>query len=766
MSGTPSIVPPRGPIAGGDSAFAPFDEPRPYSAVEDHRRFNSPLFSLLGFIAFSVIAGLVVTLGITPGLAVLQITTANSNGIFESLPSYIDVGRLPQRNRIYGNGPDGPIQIATVYDQNREEASWSDVSPFLKTAAVDGEDKDYYEHGGVDLPSLVRAALSNANAGSIQSGASTIAMQVVRNVEVQRALELKTKAKQQAAYKAATSDTVARKLREMKLAIGLEKTYTKKQILLAYLNIANFGNANYGVEAAAQAYFSTTAADLTPAEAASLVATVQSPSARSLGSAKGYKANESRRNFILRQMYDDNDLSKAQLDVALKTKVNASYLHPSVVADSCLQTAVDYRWMCDYVVQDVPNITALGATRAKRLANWKLGGYDVYTTLNMRMQAVATNTLHAYVPNSESAFQLGGAVSTVQPGTGDILVMAENKDFNDTLKGGGRTTTAVNFNADEDHGGAIGFQPGSSYKLFTLVDWLENGKGLNSVFNASVRSIAMNRFTGCEGPLGGPPYKFMNDENEQGSTTIMHATARSINSVFLQMAASLNLCSITKVAVSLGVHNADGSPLSALPSCVIGGCNNTIAPLTMAAAYAAIADHGVFCSPVAVAKIVNARGKDIGGEQANCHQAIPADIANTAVHALVGVMTGGGTGVSANPDDGTPFMGKTGTTNNSLQTWTVAASPKAATAVWIGNIAGSQQLRRISVGGIQAALLRHVVFRTVMTYEDSLLGRGGSFPPPDPALLGASPTAHFSAPAPPPSTKKKPGPTPAPVPTP
>lgn len=719
--------------------------------------------SLIGFLAFSIIAGLVIGLGIMPGIAILQVSTATSSSIFTILPSYIDVGRLPERNNIYAKGPHGPIQIATVYDQNREEASWAEVSPFLKSAAIDGEDKDFYSHGGVDVPSLARAALSNANAGSIQSGASTIAMQVVRNVEVQRALQLKTTAQQQTAYKAATSDTLARKLREMKLAIGLEKTYTKKQILLAYLNIANFGHANYGVEAAAQAYFSTTAADLTPAEAASLIAIVQSPSARNLGTPKDFPANEQRRDFILQQMYADHDISKTQLAIALKTKVNAAYVHPSLVADSCLQAKVAYRWMCDYVVHDVPNLTMLGSTKAERLENWKLGGYDVYTTMNTRMQERATSVLHSFVPKNETAFQLGGAVSTVQPGTGDILVMAENKDFNDTLKGGGRGTTAVNFNSDENHGGAIGFQPGSSYKLYTLLDWLEKGKGLNSTFNASVRSIPMNRFTGCDGTLGGPAYKFMNDENEKGSTTVMHATARSINAVFLQMAADLNLCDITKVAVSLGIHNANGSPLSALPSCVIGGCNNTIAPLTNAAAYAAIADRGIFCSPVAVKDIVSSSGQDLGGEKAHCHQAIPAKIANTAAVALEGVMTGGGTGVSANPGDGTAFLGKTGTTNNSLQTWTVAASKKASTAVWIGNIAGSQPLRGIAVKGIQAALLRHVVFRAVMSFEDRLLGRGGQFPPPDPALLGSSPTGKFSAPPGPP---KHHGPSPTPKPTP
>jgi membrane peptidoglycan carboxypeptidase len=750
--------------ADGDSVFAPFDAPPATGSIQDQGRFTGVPTAIFGFIAFSVIAGLVVALAITPGLAVLQIGTAASTSLFTSLPSYIDVGRLPQRNRIFANSPTGPVQIATVYNQNRQEASWSQVSPYLKAAAIDGEDKDFYQHGGVDVPSLVRAAVSNANAGSIQSGASTIAMQVVRNVQVQQSLQLKTAAEQQAAYKAATSDTLSRKLKEMKLAIGLEKTYSKKEILLAYLNIANFGHANYGVEAAAQAYFSTTAASLTPAQAASIIAIVQSPSARNLGTPSDYAANEVRRNFILRQMHDDGDITAAQLKTALATKVDASFVHTSIVSDSCLQAPVDFRWMCDYVVHDVPDITAFGSTKAQRLANWKLGGYDVYTTLNTAMQTVATNTLHSYVPKTETQFQLGGAVSTVQPGTGDILVMAENKDFNDTLAGGGRGTTAVNYNTDEDKGGAVGFQPGSSYKLFTLLAWLEAGKGLNSVFNASVRSIAMSRFTDSCGSNGGPPYTFTNDENEQGPTTILHATAQSINSVFLQMAATLDLCTIKNLAVSLGVHNANGSPLSTYPSCVIGGCNNTIAPLTMAAAYAAIADKGIYCSPVAVAKIIGPSGRNLGGEKANCHQAIPARIANTAATALQGVMGPFGTGATANPNDGTPFLGKTGTTNNSLQTWIVSSSTKAATAVWIGNIAGSQPLRAVYVGGIQAALLRHIVFKTIMRYVDSRLGRGAAFPPPDPSLMGSSPTGYFAPPVAPPK-KKAPAPpsTPPPV---
>jgi membrane peptidoglycan carboxypeptidase len=209
--------------------------------------------------------------------------------------------------------------------------------------------------------------------------------------------------------------------------------------------------------------------------------------------------------------------------------------------------------------------------------------------------------------------------------------------------------------------------------------------------------------------------------------------------------------------------------LSDLPSCVIGGCSNTIAPLTLAAAYAAIAAQGMYCSPVGVEKLVGPAGNNLGAQSSDCHQAVPANIANTAAKALQGVMSGGGTGIAANPNDGTPFIGKTGTTNDSNQTWVVASSTKAATAVWVGNISGSQPLRSISVAGSQAAQLRHRVFRAVMKVVDQAVGPAPPFAPADPALMTGG--RYFGSPlgaaaAPPPTPIAPPVPSPDPMPPP
>jgi membrane peptidoglycan carboxypeptidase len=241
----------------------------------------------------------------------------------------------------------------------------------------------------------------------------------------------------------------------------------------------------------------------------------------------------------------------------------------------------------------------------------------------------------------------------------------------------------------------------------------------------------------CGGPHGGK-FKFKNDSGEKGSYTVMRGTAGSVNSVFVQMASKVDQCQIKKLAESIGVHNASGAELETLPSCSIGGCKNNIAPVTAAAAYAAIANKGVFCSPIIVDKIIDRDGNVKPGQNANCGQsAVSPAVANTAAYAMAGVFTNG-TANASNPGDGTIYIGKTGTTDNAVHVWLVGSSTRVSTAVWVGNIKGKQSLRQIAVNGTQAALLRHVIFKPVAQAVDSFYP-GGSFPPPDPSLLKGNP---------------------------
>jgi membrane peptidoglycan carboxypeptidase len=585
--------------------------PAPKSSV------SSLFAAIFGTLGFSALAGVLATVMVAPAIAVTGITANNTIGIFESLPDYIQLNAGNQQNEIVAINKEGNyFHIATIFDQNREEVDLDQMSDYIKWAAIAGEDRRFEDHGGVDIPSVIRAAVgqvSSTDAG----GASTLTMQTVRNILVQQALngtnddgstpsDEAIKAKIQEAL----APTLDRKLKEMKLAIGLEKRYSKNEILQAYLNIAGFGGNTYGVQAASLQYFSKNASDLTLAESASLIAIVQYPNKRDLQSEDHYVENQKRRDVILNSMYAEGYITKAERDEALATPVDANFVKPTATNSGCLGATKYFAFPCDYVYNSVFELESLGGTPDERRAAFKKGGYTIVTSINPSLQIAATKIVQSAAPKNETRFQLGAAVTSVQVNTGRILVMTQNKDYNNTLDGGGKTTTAVNYSADLAHGGSVGFQPGSTYKPYVLLAFLDGGGGLMEAFNASKLEVNQAKFIdSCGGPWGGQ-FKYKNDSGEKGSYTVLRGTAGSVNSVFVQMASTVDQCQIKKLAESIGVHNASGAELATRPSCAIGGCENNIAPVTAAAAFAAIANEGVFCSPTIVDKIIDHRRQD------------------------------------------------------------------------------------------------------------------------------------------------------------
>jgi membrane peptidoglycan carboxypeptidase len=706
----------------------------------------SSLFgAVFGTIGFSALAGVLATVMVAPAIAMTGITANNTIGIFESLPDYIKLNAGHQQNEIVALDKNGDqYHLATIFDQNREEVELDEMSDYLKWAAIAGEDRRFKDHGGVDVPSVIRAAVGQAS-GSDAGGASTLTMQTVRNILVQEALNQTApdgSAVSEDVIKediqAALAPTFDRKLKEMKLAIGLEKRYSKDDILKAYLNIAGFGGNTYGVQAASLQYFSKNAADLTLAESASLLAIVQYPTTRDLQTPENYAANQARRDVILNAMYAEGYVTKAERDEALAIPVDENFVHPTPTSSGCLGATKYFAFVCDYAERSVSELESLGGSPEERRAAFKRGGYTLVTSINPYLQSSVTKIVQASAPKNETRFLLGAAVTSVQVNTGRILVMTQNKDYNNTLEGGGKTTTAVNFNADLAHGGSVGFQPGSTYKPYVLLAFLNSGGGLAEAFNASKLEVNQAVFKdSCGGPWGGK-FKYKNDSGEKGSWTVMRATASSVNSIFVQMASKVDQCEIKRLAESIGVHNASGAELATRPSCSIGGCENNIAPVTAAAAFAAIANQGVYCSPTIIDKVIDRDGNVLAGQPANCGQsAVSPSVANTAAYAMAGVFAGG-TANASNPNDGTTYIGKTGTTDNAIHVWLVGSSTKVSTAVWVGNIKGKQSLRQIAVNGTQAALLRHVIFRPTAQAIDAFYP-GGQFPPPDPTLLKGNP---------------------------
>jgi membrane peptidoglycan carboxypeptidase len=719
--------------------------------------------AIAGTLGFSAAAGVLVTVMVAPAIAVTGITANNTVGIFNSLPEYIQLDSGSQQNTIAVRNPDQPddtqpdayIDIATIYKQNREEVTLDEISDYLECAAIAGEDRRFYDHGGVDAPSLVRAAIGQVTGDDGAGGASTLTMQTVRNILQQDALNDPTLSEQarKEAIAAALDPTLDRKIKEMKLAIGLEKAYTKDEILAGYLNIAGFGGNTYGVQAAAHEYFNKSAADVTIAEAASLIAIVQYPNLRDLSDPEHFPANQERRDVVLTAMASYGCITKAERDEAIAIPVDEEFIDPQSASVGCRNaSSVIYGFVCDYAQRAVLDLESLGSNVTERQAAWDRGGYRVVVTIDPRLQQASYDHVNAWAPANETRFLLGATSVSVQVDTGRILAMAQNKTFDNdpNVTETDPTRSAVNFAVDSKHGGSIGFQPGSTYKPYVLLAYLNAGRGVGESFNASIREVNQAEFTdtcpeqyNAAGVLQGPPwggkYDFRNDSNEQGSWTVVRGTAGSVNSVFIQMAKAVDQCDIRNLADSIGVHNGDNkTPLYTRPSCSIGGCENSIAPLQQAVAYAAIANEGVKCTPRMIdTVIVVSTGEPLAGEPEDCGQSLVSpSVANTAAYAMEAVMSG--TGSASNPNDGTPYIGKTGTTNGSIHTWMVGSSTSVSTAVWVGNVEGEQALRNIRVNGVQAGQLRHRIFKPIAQTIDALYP-GGAFPGPDPALLTGTP---------------------------
>ena len=203
---------------------------------------------LIGLVAASAAAATLVTVAITPAIAAVGVATSSTISMFENLPSYLEIGELSEKSNIYATRSDGSVVLlASFYDQNRVEVGWDQINQYVKDAAIAGEDPRFYEHSGVDLQGTVRAAATTATGRETQGG-SSIAQQYVKNVRVQECERDATSIEERdGCYDAVTETTIDRKLKEMRLAIGIEKRYTKSEILLGYLNIAGFGGTVYGI---------------------------------------------------------------------------------------------------------------------------------------------------------------------------------------------------------------------------------------------------------------------------------------------------------------------------------------------------------------------------------------------------------------------------------------------------------------------------------------------------------------------------------------
>jgi membrane peptidoglycan carboxypeptidase len=699
------------------------------NASTGNHRFGGALGGFLGLVGMSAVAGILVTAAVTPALALSGMAATNTINAFENLPDYLAIDQLAQKSNVFATRTDGStVLLASFYDQNRVEVASNAINQLVMDAATSGEDPRFYQHGGIDLQGTVTGLVTTIATGTARGG-SSITQQYVKNVLVQKCEEITDQKKRTTCYDTATATTPDRKLKEMSFAIGLEKKYSKADILRQYLNITGFGGSVYGIESAANYYYNTTAAKLTLPQAASLVAIVNNPVKFQLdhpesatnGAANGYKANKQRRDYILDQMLKYKKISQKDHDAAIKAPIQPTITEPST---GC-QTAGGSAYFCDLVVNTLRNDPTFGADDTTRMANFRRGGYNVYTTLDPDLQQAAETAMKANVPDTYPGWDVGGVITSVQVGTGRVLDMTQNKDYSQdpAVQATGANYTGINYNTDIGQGGSSGFQPGSTYKVFTLAEWLKEGHPLNERVDSRQKSNWGTFQDSCNGPQNyGTSFNPKNDSSSETGTnySALESTIESYNTGYIGMAKKLDLCAIRKTAESFGIHRADGNALQQGASSVIG--TNEIAPLTMAAAYAGIANNGVTCSPIVIDKITGPSGP-IAVPKSTCTQSVDPAVDAGMTYALQRVMTSGtATESNRNTSPKVPMIGKTGTTDGNKDTWMSGASSKVATVVGVMSVSGYIDQRTTYFASGQAATARHRMWPAVMSVANAKYG--------------------------------------------
>ncbi|WP_345713238.1 penicillin-binding protein, partial [Kineococcus glutinatus] len=645
---------------------------------------HRPVLRLLGaFVAVSAAAGVLSAGLVMPAVGATGAVAREGVDVFEELPADVGDDTLSEATTILW--ADGSV-MATVYDQNRVVVPLEAIAPVMRDAMIAIEDSRFYDHGPIDLRGIGRALVNNATSDSGTQGASTLTQQLVKNILVEQAVAAGDQEAALAAITAEGTAGYARKLREMKMAIGLEKEMSKDEILAGYLNISYFFNNVYGVEAASRFYFNgKSARDLTLPEAALLAGIVRDPSG--YDPIKKPEAATQRRAVVLKRMLD-----LGYIDDAAYAGANAAPLGvvPLKSQQGCM-SAGSAAYFCDYVRHVIVNDAAFGATPEDRENLLKRGGLTIRTTLDRRVQDIAKAAVDAGVRPGQS---VRAAESVVEPRTGKILAMAQNTTWSPDTDQVGVTT--LNYNADAAHGGGNGFPTGSTFKPFTLTEWLKSGRSLDSVVAAPASgNDPFRAFTSCGQKLAGKNYPYSNSEGSgPGRMTVRAATANSVNTAYMSMEKQLDLCNIAKTAQSLGVfkakaanHNGDSSqPVTTdldtnLPSLTLGV--QEIAPLAMAGAYAAFAAEGLFCKPVAITEILDTNGQPLPVPSADCQQVMDPNVARNVNTALQGTWNNGT--AARVKRIGRPVAGKTGTTNNSTNVWFCGYTPQMAAAVWVGH---------------------------------------------------------------------------------
>lgn len=609
-----------------------------------------------------------------------------------------DVTALPQKSRLYAS--DGKTIIATFYAQNRTVVPLRRISQYMQQAMVAREDRRFFEHSGVDVQGVMRAFVKTFVKKSDMQGGSSLTQQYVKNVLMIKARENNDPL---AEYHA-SEGTIARKLREMLIAIQMEKKYSKLEILQGYLNIAQFGSNNiYGVETAAHRYFNTSAAKLNLVQAATIAAITKNPSHYDPSIEENQPEAQKQRNIVLDLMLRQGFINKKEHDSAVAIPLKNTLNVQREVSKIGCQAAGDAAFFCDYVTKRILHSREFGKTAVAREKLLTEGGLDIYTTMDLRASKAAMKAARDTIPvNDKSGFEV--SIAAIKPGTGEVLAFGSNRiyDASDAARSD-PTHTALNYAVDERDGGGLGWQIGSTWKPINMVAWMLAGKSINQPLRTTIRynnsDFNCNKFRGAGSWFV---------QNSGGGTvspeTPLQGLVRSHNTTQASMAQQIKLCSIADAAKILGYHN---SPLgqesvysanSLNPPMTIGSVQAS--PLTVANVYATLGADGVACDPIAIKRVIDKNGKRLRVPSAHCHQAIPKGIAQTAAYALnQGVVQPGGEASTTQLDGGRKTFAKTGTNEQYYMTTAGFVPYQVASFVAVGNAESQKSFNGMTING-------------------------------------------------------------------
>jgi penicillin-binding protein 1A len=582
-------------------------------------------------------------------LAVVVLAVAAGSAVF-AFGSSCDLDSLQEitigeNTFVYAAG--GTLLGSIPAERNRQVIPIDQMSLWLPKATVAIEDRRYYQHDGVDVEGIARAMVENARAGGIVQGGSTITQQLVRNLYISR------------------EQTVQRKVKEACLAVKLERAWGKDRVLATYLNSVFYGNLAYGVEAAAQTYFSKQASELTLAESALLAGLTQAPT--SYDPFVSPDRAVARRDEVLTSMRDQGMITRRQYVLARRQRT-------LVLKPGRLYSEIREPYFFSYVREKL--VEAYGAERVRS------GGLKVYTTIIPRWQVYAQQAIRATLTERTDP---AAALISIDPRNGAIRAMTavvpsrKNNQFN--LLSQARR------------------QPGSTFKTFVLTAAVAQGiDPTNTVYVSAPFTYRPEAVGNCEDGSWWCVKTY--DSSYNGWTSVRSATIKSDNSVYAQLTLDVTPKKVAEMAQRLGVR----SPLDVRGDYVASMGLGTIAvsPLDMASGYATLAAGGMYTEPRAIRRVVLPDGTEDashGWSTVTRRRVIPDGVAWEVTRILEeNVRYGTGTRAQFGRD----VAGKTGTTDEHADAWFVGYTPDLTTAVWMGFTTGEipmTNVHGISVSG-------------------------------------------------------------------